>query len=108
MFVLITETIKPDMKPEQEVTSLSRGFFGTKRTREEDDQGEKPSEDRRETEAMVFEGPCFFSHTFIKSVIIHVSIHVQVLSSYKGELCLRVLIGSIVGVITEEREARIR
>lgn len=50
---------------------------------------------------------CFFSHTFIKSVIIHVSIHVQVLSSHKGELCLRVLIGSIVGVITEEREARI-
>lgn len=46
--------------------------------------------------------------TFIESVIIHVSVYVQILSSHKGEFCLRVLIGSIIRVITKEREAHLQ
>lgn len=45
--------------------------------------------------------------TFIESVIIHVSVHVQILSSHKGEFCFRMLIGSIVRVITKERQAHV-
>ena len=41
--------------------------------------------------------------TFIEAIIIHVSIHVQILSSHKGEFCFRMLIWSIIWVITERR-----
>lgn len=38
--------------------------------------------------------------TFIEAIVIHVSIHIQILSSHKGEFCFRMLIWSIVRVIT--------
>lgn len=41
--------------------------------------------------------------TFIEAIVIHVSIDVQILSSHKGEFCFRVLIWSIIWVITERR-----
>lgn len=39
--------------------------------------------------------------TFVEAIVIHVSIHIQILSSHKGEFCFRMLIWSIVRVITE-------
>ena len=42
-----------------------------------------------------------FLLTFIKPIVVHVPVHVEVLSRHQGELCFRVLIRSIVRVITE-------
>lgn len=41
--------------------------------------------------------------TLVEAVIVHVSVHVQILPGHKGEFCLRVLVGSIVRVVTERR-----
>lgn len=35
----------------------------------------------------------------VEAVVVHASVHVQVLPSHQGELCLGVLVGSIVGVV---------
>lgn len=42
--------------------------------------------------------------TFVESIIIHVSIHIQIFSSHQGELCFGILIWSIVGIITADRQ----
>lgn len=45
-----------------------------------------------------------YSLTFIKAVVIHVSVHVQVLPGHQGELRLGMLVGPIVGVVTVMKE----
>lgn len=41
--------------------------------------------------------------TFIESIIIHVSVHIEIFPSNKRQLSLRMLIGSIIRIITVQR-----
>lgn len=43
--------------------------------------------------------------TLIEAVIVHVSIHVQILPGHKGEFCFWMLVWSIIRVITERRSS---
>lgn len=40
--------------------------------------------------------------TLVEAIVIHVSVDVEVLPGHQGELCFRVLIGSIIGVVAAD------
>lgn len=44
--------------------------------------------------------------TFVEAVVVHVSVHVQILSGHEGEFCLGVLIWSIIRVVTGRENVR--
>lgn len=52
----------------------------------------------------------FWNHlfTFIKPIVVHVPINVQILPHHKGELCFWMLIRSIVGIITKPKKMYLR
>ena len=46
--------------------------------------------------------------TFIEAVIIHATTYIHVISSHKGQLCLRVLVGPIKWIVTAAQTQKIK
>lgn len=51
------------------------------------------------SQAVQQEQPSTAVLTLVEAVVVHASVHVQVLPGHQGELCLGVLVGAIVGVV---------